>query len=92
MNLKGTIAGDIILIIIVLLINTKAEDLFKLTDRLRRLVESSSLTLDTGESLNVTVSIGVTAAQKEDTVESLVERADKLMYESKRRGRNQVSV
>ena len=77
---------------IVLLINTKAEDLFKLTDRLRRLVESSSLTLDTGESLNVTVSIGVTAAQKEDTVESLVERADKLMYESKRRGRNQVSV
>lgn len=77
---------------VVLLINTKAEDLFTLTDRLRRLVESSTLTLDNGESLKVTVSIGVTAAQKEDTVESLVERADKLMYESKRGGRNQVSV
>ena len=77
---------------VVLLINTKMEDLFKLTDRLRRLVENSTLTLDSGELLKVTVSIGVTAAQKEDTVESLVERADKLMYESKRRGRNQVSV
>lgn len=77
---------------VVLLINTKAEDLFKLTDRLRRLVENSTLTLDSGEALKITVSIGVTAAQKDDTVESLIERADKLMFESKRKGRNLVSV
>lgn len=77
---------------VVLLINTRNEDLFKLTDRLRRLVESSTLKLETGEALKVTVSIGATVAQKGDTVESLVERADKLMFESKRRGRNLVSI
>ncbi|GAC1447662.1 MAG: hypothetical protein PVSMB11_09070 [Desulfuromonadaceae bacterium] len=77
---------------VVLLINTKVEDLFKLTDRLRRLVENSALTLDSGETLKITVSVGATAAQTVDTVDSLVERADKLRYESKRRGRNQVSI
>jgi diguanylate cyclase (GGDEF)-like protein len=77
---------------VVLLVNAKNEDLYKLTDRLRRLVENSVLTLDSGEMLNVTVSVGATVACKGDTVESLIERADKLMFESKRRGRNQVSV
>ncbi len=77
---------------VVLLVNPKSEDLFKLTDRIRRLVENSSLTLDSGETLRVTVSIGATAARKGETVESLVDRADKLMFESKLRGRNQVSI
>jgi diguanylate cyclase (GGDEF)-like protein/PAS domain S-box-containing protein len=77
---------------VVLLVNTKKEVLYKLADRLRRLVENSSLTLDNGEMLNVTVSVGATNAQHGDTVASLVDRADKLMFESKRRGRNQVSI
>lgn len=77
---------------VVLLINTTAHDLFNLADRLRRLVEQSVLTLDNGETLQITVSIGATAVQRGDTVESLVERADKLMFESKRRGRNLVST
>ena len=77
---------------VVLLINPKTEALFNLADRLRRLVENSELTNDNGEKLQVTVSIGATAALKDDTVESLIHRADKLMYDSKRLGRNQVSV
>jgi diguanylate cyclase (GGDEF)-like protein/PAS domain S-box-containing protein len=77
---------------VVLLVNMKNDDLFKLADRLRRLVENSALTLDTGEMLKITVSVGATVACSGDTVESLVERADKLMFESKRRGRNLVST
>lgn len=77
---------------VVLLVNTKTEDIFRLADRLRRLVENSTLKLENGESLKITVSIGATAAQRGDTVDSLVERADKLMFESKRRGRNLVST
>lgn len=77
---------------VVLLVNTRREDLYKLADRLRRLVENSALTLDSGETLQVTVSIGATGAQRGDTVESLIDRADRLMFKSKRRGRNQVSV
>ena len=77
---------------IVLMVNTKDGDLPRLADRLRRLVENSALTIENGETLKVTVSVGATVAQRGDTVESLVERADKLMFESKRRGRNLVSV
>ena len=70
----------------------KPDDLLKLSDRFRRLVEKSTLTLENGETLNVTVSIGATIARIIDTADSLVARADMLMYESKRRGRNLVSV
>jgi len=77
---------------IILLVNVKQEDLFGLSDRLRRLVEKSALTLEGGEPLSVTISVGATIAQVGDSTGSLVERADKLMYESKRRGRNMVSV
>lgn len=77
---------------VVLLINTNETHLFSLADRLRRLVEKSALTLDNGDVLKVTVSVGASAAHNSDTVDSLIERADKLMFESKRRGRNLVSV
>jgi diguanylate cyclase (GGDEF)-like protein len=77
---------------VTLLVNIRPEDLFALSDRLRRLVEKSQLTIENGEVLGVTVSIGATVARVGDTIETLVERADKLMFESKRRGRNQVSI
>ncbi len=43
------------------------------------------------EDINVTVSIGMTLARKEDTVKTLVDRADQNMYRSKKNGRNHVT-
>ncbi len=55
--------------------------------RVRALVESTKV--KTGPSLlNVTVSIGAALAVPSDSVESLLKRADDLLYASKRRGRN----
>lgn len=55
------------------------------------LIRHSSL--DTpGGPLGVTVSIGAAMAKKGDSLESLVARADHLMYESKRKGRNTVTA
>ncbi|HWQ45658.1 MAG TPA: GGDEF domain-containing protein, partial [Longilinea sp.] len=60
-------------------------------EKLRTLVEFSRLDLaDT--SLNATISIGATLLTPNDTPESLVRRADTLMYQSKQAGRNRVSV
>jgi len=48
---------------------------------------------DGGESIGqVTLSVGVAAAQPGDTLEALLERADAAMYAAKRAGRNRVSV
>jgi len=43
------------------------------------------------EIVSTTVSIGATLAQKKDTVESLINRAQKLMNHAKWLGRNRVA-
>lgn len=56
--------------------------------------ERLRLNIDRGpwKSVTVTVSIGVAGCQAEDTVASLLSRADEALYESKKKGRNRVSV
>jgi diguanylate cyclase len=44
------------------------------------------------EQTAVTLSMGVAAVRRGDTVETLIARADEQLYQSKRRGRNQVHV
>lgn len=68
----------------------KTSDLISVGERMRSLVEQSFLDGHDGQ-LRCTVSLGATMANKEDTVDSLVLRADRLMYKSKQDGRNRVS-
>lgn len=56
-------------------------------ERIRALVEKSHIQED-GLMLKVTVSIGGTLAKNADTADSIVKRADKLLYQSKANGRN----
>jgi len=77
---------------VALLINMKEDALYQVVDRFRRLVEKSAMKLDNGSFLNATVSIGATIARAGETVDLLVDRADKLMFESKKQGRNMVTV
>lgn len=60
-------------------------------EKVRKLVECSRLDLNENR-LAVTISIGGTLLQPGDTPESLVHRADELMYVSKREGRNRVTI
>lgn len=60
-------------------------------DKLRTLVELSRLDL-ANKSLNVTISVGATLLRPYDTPETIVRRADELMYQSKEAGRNRVSI
>ncbi|MFG0251896.1 MAG: GGDEF domain-containing protein, partial [Phycisphaerales bacterium JB038] len=58
-----------------------------LAERLRSLVAQSNLDCDEMQ-LGVTVSLGATVARPDDDAESLFERADRLLYQSKEAGRN----
>jgi diguanylate cyclase (GGDEF)-like protein/PAS domain S-box-containing protein len=62
-----------------------------IAEKLRRMVQASSLTTTRGP-VGVTVSVGATLVRPEDTLEGLVERADRLLYASKVGGRNRVSL
>jgi len=42
--------------------------------------------------LNVTISVGGTPTGEGDTVEEIIRRADKAMYESKKAGRNRTTI
>ena len=61
------------------------------TEKMRFLVAESKIRKDHGE-IHVTISIGVTIVIPGDTAEGLVDRADRLMYESKMAGKNRVTI
>lgn len=60
-------------------------------ERIRTLVEQSSRKISENK-INVTISIGAYLCQPQDTIDSIVDSADKLMYESKDKGRNRVTT
>ena len=60
-----------------------------LAERIRDGVASRRFEFD-GQLIPVSVSIGVATVRAEDTVESLIDRADKALYRAKRDGRNRV--
>jgi diguanylate cyclase (GGDEF)-like protein/PAS domain S-box-containing protein len=70
--------------------NIEAEELCVTANRCRALVEQSSN--PSKPSLRVTVSIGATLALADDSVATVLNRADQLMYQSKRAGRNCITV
>jgi diguanylate cyclase (GGDEF)-like protein/PAS domain S-box-containing protein len=74
-----------------LVFNLDGENLRAIAEKLRSLVEQTVIPTETGKP-SVTISIGATLVRNEDTLESLVYRADKLMYISKSNGRNCVSI
>jgi diguanylate cyclase (GGDEF)-like protein/PAS domain S-box-containing protein len=67
-----------------------SEELGSIAEKLRTLVAFSRIDLPAA-SLSVTISVGATLLLNTDTSESIVRRADELMYRSKLAGRNQVS-
>ena len=75
---------------VVILRNVGRELLMEIAEKLRMLVEKSAFR-ENGKPISVTLSGGATLARVEDTVQSLVERADLLMYQSKKAGKNSVS-
>lgn len=60
-------------------------------EKVRSLVETSRLDFG-GHSLTATASIGATLLNSNDTPETLVQRADGLMYRSKQAGGNRVTI
>lgn len=75
----------------VLLLNVDRSHLALIGEKLRYLVEQSGIRQDS-RFVSTTISLGGTMAQPDDSAETLVERADRLMYRSKTNGRNRVTL
>ena len=71
--------------------NVTPESVKGIAERCRMLTESSVAECD-GNSVHVTISLGATVVRAGDSVDSLIARADNLMYESKKHGRNRTTL
>jgi diguanylate cyclase len=74
---------------VVVVYKAKIDEAVKAAENLREAVAGHEFVFK-GEKkvVQVTISLGVTQAVKGDTPKSLIERADKLMYDAKKQGRN----
>ncbi len=88
-DILGRWGGDEFLVILNDLVTRDA--LKFIAKKLCMLVENSRLDLPS-TNLATTISVGATLILPGDTIESVVDRADKLMYKSKKAGSNRVSV
>lgn len=61
-----------------------------IAERLLHLVRISPMQLPDGQTLNLTVSIGLTRVLAHDSLESVVRRADVALYQAKRFGRDRL--
>ena len=76
---------------VAIVFNVDQARLAALAENIRVLVSRSTVVVD-GVEINVTVSIGATLMRSDDDRESLVARADGLMYQSKQEGRDRVTA
>ncbi len=63
----------------------------KVSEKLRETVSQATVH-EKDADLGITISIGASLVRQGDTFQSLIDRADHLMYESKRLGRNRVTT
>lgn len=76
----------------VILQDIDPSSLLMIGEKLLNLVRRSHLPLPDKRILSVTISIGGTLVRKDDTTDSVVDRADRLMYQSKANGRNRITI
>lgn len=76
----------------VFLPGTSIENAKMIAERVRKNVEKQEITFPTGETIRVTVSIGIAERMAGDSVPALIERADQALYFAKSQGRNQSCV
>ncbi|RRJ85257.1 GGDEF domain-containing protein [Aestuariirhabdus litorea] len=63
----------------------------KMAERLRQACELHPIKTPGGETLNFTTSIGVTLSGPGNSIQSLLEKVDDLLYDAKHNGRNRVT-
>ena len=67
--------------------NIQESNLLGVAERIRLLISTSYISFDS-KKLYVTVSLGATMVNTEDSIGSIIKRSDQLLYQSKESGRN----
>lgn len=72
--------------------NTTKENAYNVVERLRLAVESQPIKTDKSTQVSVTFSAGIAQLKADESLVDLLQSADKMLYKSKKSGRNQIHV
>lgn len=87
-DVVGRWGGDEFVLVVEL---KNQEDLKNIAQKIQNLVEQSYIDFKS-KKIQTTLSIGATTIALKDTIETVIARADNLMYESKKRGKNNITI
>lgn len=73
---------------LLILPETNAQDIMTFLEKIRTIISKSTI-LDVG---TITISIGATLYSSDDTMDSMIKRADDALYDAKNSGRDKVSI
>jgi diguanylate cyclase (GGDEF)-like protein len=76
----------------VILPETSCEEAMLVADRIRNVVQAEVFLPETDRKISITISIGATQYAENEELSTFIQRADKAMYISKQKGRNQVTA
>jgi len=76
---------------IAILYNVNLANLTRIAEKLRAMIANSIVAINERQ-ISISVSIGATLVRETDTMDSIVERADQLMYQSKQGGKDRVTA
>lgn len=71
---------------------TSIEEAKPVAERCRKAVEETVIPTEDGQEVQVTISMGLAQWQDGDSLDDILRRADKALYEAKDNGRNQVMI
>ncbi|MDX2423510.1 MAG: diguanylate cyclase [Amphritea sp.] len=76
--------------LVILMPNTLQKEGYIVAERIRQTLEHTAIKVDPGESVYMTISIGITEVEdNRRDVQEAISRADKALYQAKNNGRNQ---
>jgi len=76
----------------VILPETTGTEAQHVAERIRSCIEDEPFSPVPGKEVTVTVSLGITEYQSGESPEDLIRRSDEAMYQSKRKGRNRITL
>jgi len=76
----------------IFLTHTTLEDGYRISELLRKCIETLPIKTNNDESINITISIGLSIVNETITLASAITSADNAMYLAKKSGRNRIEI